>query len=122
MNYEIMEHNERVDEIYLNNPDMMKPKLKQLRNVPPNYDKRIYDKNQMQQLPTIVEDDENLDESINDSLYKQYGNFGQVVELSRKQILEGFVRPEGLEKPKKKDEISIEDIPKPMPEFENTFD
>ena len=73
--------------------------MKKTINNPIHYNKAI--KFRMNEVENI---DKELKEEINDKINRDIlddlGNFGQIVELSRKQILEGYVRPEVAKKEK----------------------
>lgn len=98
------------------------PKLEKQTVVPNYYNKRI--KMRSNALETIKEEVEREDiEEQLDAVMEQFGTYGDMVELSRKQILEGFVRPrKGI------DDAEMPKIPElePLPErssifFTNTF-
>lgn len=60
---------------------------------------------------------------INEAIYNELGNFGDIVEISRKQILEGFVRPPGkYAPPEKVDIIHLNPLPEELEDFKNTFE
>ena len=63
-----------------------------------------------------------LEEEINASIYKELGAFGDIVELSRKQILEGYVKPKNYKTPNLYEVTPVEDIPGEMNGFEHSFD
>lgn len=72
-------------------PDLLKPKLMKLAKSPYFYEKKVFIKHGA--LETIKED--SLEESLNEELYRELGNFGSIVDISRKQILEDYCCPEG---------------------------
>lgn len=47
-------------------------------------------------LATVMEEGSLLGDEINDSIYRELGCFGDIVEASRQEILEGFVRPQAI--------------------------
>ena len=100
-----------------NHPEMEKPRLMKLTDVPSTYSKKIQIRHNG--LDTIIEEDKsNVDVDINEELFKEYGTFGDIVELSRKQILEGFVRPKPKEGDYEKYSVTpIAPLPKRMEEF-----
>ena len=74
--------------------NMSKPKMMKIQKKPRIYSKKVVYRTQGLQLDTILEEDISiLENEINDCLYKELGTFGDIVQLARKQILEGYVRP-----------------------------
>ena len=70
-------------------PDLVKPHLMKLKTVPATYGKKILLKTN-RNLDTINEMD---DEDLNDEIYNDIGNFGDLVEKSRKDLTHNFVCP-----------------------------
>lgn len=74
-------------------------------------------------LPTIKEEMEEMEKEINDEIFKDLGNFGDIVEKSRDQILEGYCRPRNMESPPRPKEIvDVPDIPPELPSFDKSFE
>ena len=103
-------------------PDMQKPKLSKQRNVPTSYAKKIMVKKTGLQ---VIEEEENsqdyIEKEINETIFQELGNFGDIVELSRKQILEGYVRPKRSKGFDVKT-VTILPVPQEIDRFKETFD
>ena len=63
---------------------------------------------------------EKLTADLNDTIYDELGNFGDIVELSRKQILQGFVRTKQKKKIPKPPPLNP--LPERMPSFPVPFE
>lgn len=98
--------------------------LEPIDNAPEYYSKKLYIKQEMK-----IEDDEGEHEiDVNEAIFNDLGNFGQIVDLSRKQILEGFVEDyafdadyEKLERETNAMLKHVEALPPPMEPFPITF-
>lgn len=103
-------------------PDLAKPKFMPLQNVPKSYGKKIMLKHTG--LAQIKEEEiEAFEDSLNQEIFRDLGNFGDIVEKSRRQIVGDYVCPDDKEpvvfeyyrKPE------MPDLPEPMEPFETTF-
>jgi hypothetical protein len=102
-------------------PEKRKPKIQQLARVPKSYGKKVWVK--PSGLPTIKEEQEEMEKEINEEIYKDLGTFGDIVELSRDQILAGYCRPRNMESPPRPKEIvEVEEVPEEIPAFDRTFE
>lgn len=73
---------------------MKKPEIEKVKEVPMTYGKRVMIK--PTGLATVNEDDE-FQEELNETIYRELGNFGDIAEKSRREILEGFARKDQKE-------------------------
>jgi hypothetical protein len=83
--------------------ELRKPKLEKQSEVPMTYGKRVMIK--PTGLATVYENDG--EDELNESIYRELGCFGDIVEQSRKEILDGYVRPSGKEMKKMKRRASV---------------
>lgn len=118
----IITSNKVTDELMEMDPDMKKPKLEKQRNVPMSYGKRVMIK-PTGLAPIKEEELSQLEHELNDALYDELGNFGDIVEASRKQILAGYVRPKGKYRaPKKGEVLPVAPLPDLIEDFAETFE
>jgi hypothetical protein len=103
-------------------PDLKKPKLEKQRRVPMTYGKRVMIK-PTGLAPIKEEELSQLEQDLNDAIYRELGTYGDIVEASRKQILEGYVRPKGKYRaPKKAEVLPVAPLPDLMEDFAETFE
>ena len=113
------EHNEKER---AKDPIYQLPKIQPMRGKMP---KTWRAKMKLHKGTATIKNEENkteLENVINDEIYNSYGAFGDIVELSRQQILEGWVRPKNYRNPNMYDVTPVENLPGTMGDFQNTFD
>jgi hypothetical protein len=104
------------------NPDCLKPKMQPLAEIPKIYGKKV--KLNPKGLPYMSEDElKELQLDINETIFDELGDFGEIVELSRWHICKGYVRPKGVESPRALKEYMKEiEISKSIDSFTDEFD
>lgn len=108
--------NQQKRELAEQDPDLLKPALMKLAVMPRYYTKKVLIKKQNENGEEVYDD------SLNEVLYEELGTFGDIVARSRKELLEGYVCPEGKTPYQLDPELAdLAALPEALPEFEQTF-
>ena len=81
--------NQKKRELAQQDPDLLKPAFMKLAAVPRYYNKKVLIKKRNENGEEVYDD------FLNEALFKELGTFGEIVAKSRKELLEGYVCPEG---------------------------